>query len=64
MLAALLKEREVLIVGDHRLGPQGELPRTLNHFAIELDVSKARLPAHNDQDSGSELMDDARISPT
>lgn len=45
MLATLLAEREVAIVGEHRLGPESELPETLNHFAIELDVGTPRQAA-------------------
>jgi hypothetical protein len=42
MLAAILKAREVRLAGGHPLTPGADLPGSLNHFALEIDVATPR----------------------
>lgn len=45
MLAAILAEREVRVVGGQSLSPGAELPGTLDHFALEIDLDARRAAA-------------------
>jgi cytochrome P450 len=49
MLAAFLRSRTPRLVGYHRLSPEGDLPGTLDHFALEIDIATARESAPSDR---------------
>lgn len=42
LLGEMVKTREIGLAGGHRLEPGSDLPGTLNHFALEIDIATER----------------------
>lgn len=42
MLAAMLAARDIRLVDDTRLAPEAQLPGTLDHFSLEIDIGTSR----------------------